>query len=291
MSRLAIALTTGLVVLGTFPTAAADLDERLDEQLRGAWGILKVEVYSSCSGTYSDNKVGAAGVASKAGRRFPAGELIKIDKVKVKRARVDLLVALAEPILVPHQEGPFELLDEHQCKAQLIFEFPRKVIKTGDLETVETAIDTALETHRSQTDAKQSDDWNGRKRNPYPDDYDQTLARYERWKAEQTNAAVTAGIEEATSEAIEASDDIERDADYLDGFAAGAEELEHLDIDDCERLIDATFSSFKERPPSDKNSKWKSGFSDGQKLVFNLHLLSRLRRCFVLVPPPPPQLP
>lgn len=287
MSRLVIVLTMMCTLFGALPAVSADLDERLDEQLRGAWAVLSMEVYSSCSGTYSDNTIGAAGVSSKAGRRFPAGELVKINKIKVKRARVDLLVTLAEPVLVAHQEGPFELFDEHRCKAQLIYGFPREVIKGRDLDTITAAIGASLATHPSQTEARESGDWNGREREAYPDDYEQTLARFEQWKAEQTNAAVTAGIEKATSEAAEVADDIERNADYLDGFAAGAEELEHLDIDDCERLIDASFSSFKKRPPSDKKAKWKRGFEDGQNLVFNLYLLRELRHCFVPVPPPP----
>lgn len=55
---------------------ASDLGDRLDREIRGAWGILEVEVYSSCAGTYNDNTIGASGVASKAGRRFEPGELI-----------------------------------------------------------------------------------------------------------------------------------------------------------------------------------------------------------------------
>lgn len=287
MFRKIVKATIVCALLGAPPAASSDLDDRLNETLRGAWTVLEHEVYSSCSGTYSDNRIGAAGTSSKASRRFDAGELVKIDKIKVKRARVDLLVTLAEPILVARHDGPFELFDEHPCRAQLIFEFPRSVIKGRDLETVEKTIASAVTTHPSKTEAQESADWNGREREPYPEDYQLTLLRYERWKAEQINAAVATGIERATTEAADAADEIERDADYLDGFAAGAEELEQLDIDDCDRLIDASFSSFKERPPSDKSSKWKSGFEDGQRLIFNLHLLSELRHCFVSVPPEP----
>ena len=117
-----------------------DLDDTLDKQFKGAWATVDVEVYSSCSGTYSDNTIGPAGVASKANRRFAAGELVKIDKIKVKRARVDLLTSLATPVLVARQDGPFELFDERECKAQLIFELPREVIKTSDADTVLAAV-------------------------------------------------------------------------------------------------------------------------------------------------------
>ncbi len=287
MSRPVIALTMACILLGTFEAATADLDDQLDGHLRGAWATLKVEVYSSCSSTYSDNRIGAAGVASKADRRFDAGELVKIDKIKVKRSRVDLLTTFSESILVTSQDGPFELYQERECKAQLIFELPREVIKSGDVDAALAAIGSALTVFASQSASMDSSDWNGREREPYPDDYEQTFARYERWKAEQINAAVTAGIEAATSEATEAADDIERDADYLDGFAAGAEEQQSLDIDDCDRLIDASFSTYKERPASDHSAKWKRGHEDGQRLVYPLYLLRELRNCFVPVPDVP----
>ena len=287
MSRPVIALTMACILLGTFEAATADLDDQLDGHLRGAWATLKVEVYSSCSSTYSDNRIGAAGVASKADRRFDAGELVKIDKIKVKRSRVDLLTTFSESILVTSQDGPFELYQERECKAQLIFELPREVIKSGDVDAALAAIGSALTVFASQSASMDSSDWNGREREPYPDDYEQTFARYERWKAEQINAAVTAGIEAATSEATEVADDIERDADYLDGFAAGAEEQQSLDIDDCDRLIDASFSTYKERPASDHSAKWKRGHEDGQRLVYPLYLLRELRNCFVPVPDVP----
>lgn len=60
-------------------SSASDLGDRLDRELKGGWGVLEVEVYSACGNTYSDNEVGAAGVASKARNRFAAGELVKID--------------------------------------------------------------------------------------------------------------------------------------------------------------------------------------------------------------------
>ena len=287
MSRFLISLTLAGLLAATLPTSAADLDDQLNSRLKGGWAVLEVEVYSSCSSTYSDNTVGAAGVASKAGRRFAVGEVVKINKIKVKRSRVDLLTTLSEPVLVKSQDGPFELYNERTCKAQLIFEVPRSVIKTRDVDAVLAVISSALTTHSTIGAARESADWNGRQRDPFPPDYDQTLARYERWKAEQINAAVAAAIEKATIEAAEAAEDIERDADYLDGFAAGAEEQQSLDIDDCDQLIDASFSTYKERPASDHSAKWKRGHEDGQRLVFYVHMLRQLRHCFVPVPNSP----
>jgi hypothetical protein len=129
--------------------------------------------------------------------------------------------------------------------------------------------------------------WNKRRRQPFPADYDLTLALYDHWKAEQTNAAVAARMDKATEEAADAADDIDRDPDYLDGFAAGAEEMRNEGPSDCAALIDASFYSWRDSPPSGNSSAWKRGWEDGQCLVFNLKLLDGLRHCYVPVPPAP----
>lgn len=287
MFRRVVGCVVVSILLGAVHGTAGALDDELDGKLRGAWAVLEHEVYSSCSGTYSDNRVGAAGVSSKASRRFDAGELVKIDKIKVKRSRVDLLVTFSEPILVATQDGPFELYHERVCKAQLIFEVPREVIKTRDADAVLAAIGSALTLYSSQSAAMDAADWNGRERRPYPDDYEQTLARHEIWKAEQTNAAVAAGIDRSITQAASAAEDIEDDADYLSGFAAGAEEMQEIYLSDCAELIDASFASRKENPPSGKSKTWKRGFADGQRIVFHTRVARGLKRCYVPVPPPP----
>ena len=289
MSRSAEILTAVVVTLCALEAAADNLEDRLDRQLKGAWATVGVELYSNCTGTYSDNVVGAAGVTSKAGRDFAPGELVKIDKIKVKRHRVDLLTTLAVPILASHTEGPFELFEQRECKVQLIFDFPRQVIKSGDTDAVLAAVGAALTTHPSRNAAETSGEWNRRERRSFPPDYDLTLARYNRWQAEQTNAAVSAGLERAADAAADAVADIKRDADYLDGFAAGVDELRHLSISGCPQIIDASFSTHKDSPPSGENKTWKRGFNDGQRLVFNLYLLEELQRCFVPVPAAPLQ--
>ena len=52
-------------------------------------------------------------------------------------------------------------------------------------------------------------------------------------------------------------------------------------------LIDASFSSFRQRPPSGKTSTWDRGFDDGQRLVFHTRVARDLYACFVPVPPTP----
>ena len=287
MSRFGLVATTVIMMLGIGSASASKLDDDLDRRLRGAWATLGVEVYSSCSGTYSDNTIGNAGVASKAARRFDAGELVKIDKIKVKRARVDLLTTFAEPVLVSRHDGPFELWDERECKAQLIFEVGRATIKRGNADEIMALLAAAMTPYGSRDSARSSDGWNGRERRPYPDDYDRTLARYEIWRAEQTNAAVAAGIDRSIAEAASAAEDIENDADYLAGFAAGAEEMQEVDLSDCDQLIDASFSTWKKSAPSNTSSSWRNGYADGQRLVFHTRVARDLHACFVPVPPGP----
>jgi len=267
--------------------AAGPLDDALDDALRGAWAIVGPEIYSACSGTYSDNIVGPAGVSSKAVRRFAPGELVKIDKVKVKRSRVDLLVTLGEPVLDARVDGPFTLYDERSCRAQLIFELPRQTIKTGDVDAVLAVLARSVTTHGSRSDAEASEGWNQRRRDPYPDYYHETLAAYDRWRAEQTNAAVAAAIDHAVAEAADAVDDIEDAEDYLAGLAAGAERLHDLSLGGCDSLLDATFSRRRKRAPSERSAAFKRGFEDGQRMAFFTRLARDLYGCFVPVPAEP----
>ena len=277
-------------VLTVFLLAAAavaggsELGDRLDRELKGAWGVLEVEVYSACSGTYSNNEVGGSGVASKAPRRFNPGELVKLDKVKVKRSRVDLLMTRIEPVLVLRVDGPFELYDERHCQVQLIFNVPREVIKTGDVETVLELVRSAFTIHPSPEAARDSDDWNGREREPFPAVYEMTVARYAVWKAEEANIAIAARAAQALAEATNIVDHIDRDADYLDGLAAGVERMRSVTLGDCGVLVTARVSTYDRNPPSDQSSRWKDGYRDGQRLLFDLMLAERLKHCQVPVP-------
>jgi hypothetical protein len=265
-------------------STASELGDRLDRELKGGWGVLEVEVYSACGGTYSDNEVGAAGVASKAPHRFDAGELVKVDNVKVKRQRVDLMLTLDAPLRVSRMDGPFELYDQRPCRVQLMVFVPRELVKNADLEGLLTEVKKHFTLYPSQSDALMSDGWNGRETEPLPDDYEETLQRHAVWKAEQTNAAVHKGIDRALSEAAEATDDIDDDADYLAGFGAGAEKMTDFTVTDCGSLLNVSFTTYRKNPPADRSRSWKEGWGDGQKLVFHVLLADRLRSCLVPVP-------
>ena len=277
-----------VVVLGSILAApeaiASDLGKRLDYELTGGWGVLEVEVYSACGSTYSDNQIGAAGVTSKAPRRFGAGELAKIDNVKVKRQRIDLMLTLASPLRVSFMDGPFELYDQRSCRVQLMVLVPRELVKSRDLEALLAEVRKHITVYPSRDAARASDTWNGREAEPLPDDYDQTLQRHAAWKAEQTNAAIRAEIETALAEAAEVIDAIDDDAGYLDGFGAGAATMAEFTVTDCGSLLNASFSTYRKRPANDTSRSWQDGWNDGQKLVFHVLLADRLRSCLMPVP-------
>jgi hypothetical protein len=288
MSKPALFRSTLVCILAVAASGfGSDLDDRLNQRLKGAWAILEVEVYSACAGTYSDNQVGDAGVAGKAQYRFEAGELVKIDKVNAKRQRVDLLLTLAVPFRTSRVEGPFELFDERQCQVQLIVPVLREEIKAGNDETIVSRFEELITLYPTLDDARDSDSWNGRETEPLPSDYDQTLARYAVWQAEQTNAAVNDAVRRAVNEAADVAEDLSDDSDYLAGFAAGAEKMSTFGTSDCASLLSASLSMHDTKAPEDKEKRWRDGWHDGQELIFNILLAERLQACRVPVPPAP----
>lgn len=288
MSKPALIRSTLVCILAVAASGfGSDLDDRLNQRLKGGWAILEVEVYSACSGTYSDNQVGDAGVAANAPYRFEAGELVKIDKVNAKRQRADLLLSLAVPFRTSRVEGPFELFDERECQVQLIVPVPREEVKTADDGSVVSRIERLMTLYPSLDDARDSDSWNGRVTEPLPPDYDRTLARYAAWQAEQTNAAVNDAVRRALAEAGDVAEDLSDDGDYLAGFAAGAEKMSSFNTTDCASLLSTSFSFHDAEAPEDREKRWREGWEDGQELIFNVLLAERLQSCRVPVPPAP----
>jgi hypothetical protein len=280
---------TGLSVLLLLaaPASAADLEAALAGRWRGAWVVLGSEAYSHCDAGYSNNQVAGRRVSGKGAVRLDPGELGKVYKVTTARSRVDVLIDLEESLLLPFRDGPFELLNEVHCKVELQFEVPREVVRGGDVAAAEAALAQVLERFDDRAGAQRSPHWNRRQRAPYPDDYEETLAEYRVWKAQQTNAAVAARIDRAVDDAAEAAERMRAgDAAYVAGFAAGVEEMDHAYYGDCPSLLSAAFWSAKKSPPGDrKNDRaFCDGFDDGQLLAWSLELARRLRACYVPTP-------
>lgn len=265
----------------------SELDDRLNQRLRGAWAVLEVEIYSGCAGTYSDNQVSEAGVTGRAQYRFEPGELVKVDKVNAKRQRVDVMLSLAVPLRTSRLDGPFELFDGRECKVQLIVPIAREDIKSGNDAAVLARLDDLITLYPSLDDARESDAWNGREIDPLPADYDQTLARYAVWKAEQTNAAIEEVVRRAIVDAADVADSLSDDAEYLDGFGEGAETMSSFSTTDCSSLLSTSLAFHDSSPPKDKSKRWRDGWHQGQELIFNVLLAERLQACRVQVPPTP----
>lgn len=286
MRKIPVLVLSAILLLSASTALASALEDRMERDLEGAWATLRVEIYSNCSGAYNDNAVHASGVSAKADRRFEAGELVKIDKVKVKRSRVDLLLTLAEPVLKSWSDGPFVLYAEAPCKVQLIFDVPREWVKADDHRKILSEIDRRLTTFDSYETARTSPLWNGREREPLPQDYELTLIRHDIWKAEERNLEIQARADQALETALQAASSVSDDPEYLRGFADGVQAMKFWSENDCNQLISANFSSHSNRPRG-ANKKYKQGFRDGQELVFNLILAKRLEGCYVPVPPMP----
>jgi hypothetical protein len=276
---LLLALPFAIAAALPFALRAADLEADLNSRYRGGWVIVKAPVFSSCDAFYNDNDASGTRVTSNARRRFAAGELAHVERVGVKRGRVDVFLDLAEQVLAERQDGPFTLYDPLTCKIQLKVSLPGR----PDLAGATAALDALVELHEDAREAEASPAWNGRRREPYPPGYEKTLAAYQSWKAAQVNVAVQARLSRAIEEASSASARIRSDSDYLEGFAAGVEKGRGRYLGDCPSLIDAYYSPDTR---SGKGSGWSRGYEDGQRLAYNVELARRLQGCFVPVPAP-----
>ncbi len=276
-------LVLSVLLLVTVPAVAraAETEEELNARWRGGTVVVQIPLVSNCDGFYNDNDVVGSRVSSKARRRFAEGEIARVERIGVKRGRVDVFLDLTEGVLEEFEDGPFTLYDPRVCQVQLKVPVPDR----SDTGAVEKRLAELLELHGSIRAAEASSAWNGRRREPFPQDYEKTLAAHASWKAARTNAAVQERMDDAIEEASRIADRVRTDPEYLEGFGAGMEKVRDLSFGDCPSLLTRSFS-----PSSGgggKDEDWRRGYEDGQRLGFHLELLRHLRDCFVPVPPPP----
>ncbi|HBL32101.1 MAG TPA: hypothetical protein DD490_35200 [Acidobacteria bacterium] len=273
-----------MLLLVSSVVSGADPEGELSARWQGGTVLVRLPIASSCDGFFNDNDVVGSRVDSKARHRFDAGEVARVDRINVKRNRVDVQLELSEGVLEEVQDGPFTLYDAKVCKVQLKVPVPDR----SDGAAVDRRLAELLERVGSVREAEASPGWNGRRRASYPPDYEETLAAHAAWKAAQVNAAVQARMDDAIEEAARVTDRVRAEPDYLDGFAAGLDKARDLYYGDCPSLLTKTFS-----PSSGgggKSSDWRRGYEDGQRLGFHVELLRYLRGCFVPVPPAPEAL-
>jgi hypothetical protein len=275
----------GLVEAGKF-------EDSVRVRWRGAWVVLQLESWSTCSGVYYNNDVSGQYVTSRGGRKFEPGEMARVEKVQVKKKKAELLVRIKHSVLVPREDGPFTLLDRRTCAIELEVAVPREIIKAQDVEEVDRLLAQVAYRFSTETEALDSAHWNGREDDELPPDYDLTLARHAVWQAEQINMDIDARLAAALDEAESLASRIEDDHVYLDGFAAGTRAMRTWRERDCGPLLSGEFTTFRHGAPDayEDNEVWCDGFYDGQRLVYDIYLLSRLPECYVEVPSAPQDL-
>ncbi len=254
-------------------------ESELVPRWRGAWVVIGVPVYSACNGSYTNNEVNGTLVTSKGDRALEKGEIGRVHKVDVGKKKVDVLIDLVEPLLISRTEGPFTLYDARECRVELQIALPRTKPKP-EVDELDQWVRSLLERHTLMEEAQQSSLWNEREAEAFPDDYDQTLAEYEEWKAEQLGAEIDEKLEDYAEEAQRIVERLEVDADSLAGFGEGVDDARDRSFtSDCDRLVDMTVSGFARTGSSSESDDWREGYEDGQELVFYLEMIERLLDC------------
>lgn len=255
-------------------------EAEVNARWQGAWVVTGVPTHSDCAGRYTNNDVRGDLVVADARFHFAPGELAQVAKVNVNRRRIEVLLDLSEPILAARQEGPFTLYEELRCPVELRFDRP-----DGGDAVLDGLIAGSLERHTAVAAARDSSAWNGRQREDYPEDYEDTLADYEIWRAQQINAEVQARLDGAIDETATILRRVDDSPEYLAGFAAGVESgrAEYYP-GDCGALLGRTVDGAVDRAPSGKTIDWQEGFEDGQRLLYFSEMARRLRGCFVPAP-------
>jgi len=278
-------LALGLIATAA-PADAGSFENAVRARWRGAWIITEIETYSVCNGNYFNNDVSGQFVAARAGRPFQPGELAKVDKLQVNRKKIELMVTIAGTNLVSRQDGPVTLYDRRTCKIELEVAIPRDVIKSKHVEEVDRFLASVAQRFSTRDEALDSSDWNGREADEYPEDYERTLAHHAVWSAEEINRGIDEQLDRSLLTANELAREVDGNLIYLSGFAEGARMMREWRERDCGRLIGSTAGTFRLNAPEEftDNTTWCAGFFDGQALVYNLAVLSRLPACYVDVP-------
>jgi hypothetical protein len=235
-------------------------------------------------------------VTNRGGHRFLPGEIGKVQRVQLKKKKVDLMVSLDVPLLVSHQDGPFTLYNERACAVSLDIQIPRDMTKAKDVGGIDARIAEIVDRFDTREAVLGSGGWNGRETEPFPEDYELTLARHAAWRAEQTNLAIDHKRETAFEQVKSTGKAIDDDPDYLAGLAAGVDQMNRWEAKECAQLMSRGFDAVRKKAPEDRRAdtepdgRWRKGYDDGQRLVYSIVLLERLEGCYVPVPPVPGEI-
>ena len=289
-------LVLGALSLSVGVAGAGSFEDAVRARWRGAWVVVGTEIYSDCSGRYYTNRLSGTLVTNRGGHRFLPGEIGKVQRVQLKRKKVDLMVSLDVPLLVSHQDGPFTLYNKRACAVSLEIQVPRDMTKAKDVGGIDGLIAEIVGRFDTREAVLGSEGWNGRETEPFPEDYDLTLARHAAWRAEQTNLAIDLKREAAFEHVKSTGKAIDDDPDYLAGLAAGVDEMNRWEAKECSQLMSRGFDGVRKKAPEDRRAdtaedgRWRHGYEDGQRLVYSIVLLERLEVCYVPVPPVPGEI-
>jgi hypothetical protein len=253
--------------------AAADVESDLRSELVGSFALTRQAATSDCADLYTNNEVAGGRISGRGSERFAAGELVRIDNVKIGTfSGFEVLLSLVEPYRLTWQDGPFEVHDQRHCRLELRFDVPREVRK--DRVRARAAIEAVLGLHDHEGAAKGDPAWNGRRVQPYPANWERTKREWEAWRRAQQNERVREKTESLLEQADRVLSYMPSDERYLASFGAGARYRGSESWSDCEAMLTASFYV----TGSGADSR---GWADGQLVAWTAQLARALQECYV----------
>ncbi len=275
--RLSLSLFT---LLSVSPLVHADLQDDVNARWRGAWVIVTGEIYSNCNGATTNNRISGDLVSGRGRVIFEPGELARVARVDVRRRRVDVFLDVRENMLLDYQDGPFTLYREASCPVELEFDYGDTRTRDLGIGGIEAQLHQWFERHARLEDAESSPSWNGRVRDDYPLDYEETLAAYEAWQIDQHNLLIDHKIAESNEQSGNLLAQVSSDSEFGAGLSFGIAAMREDLSDECDRLVasePATFARSYEAP----NPDWGNGYKTGQQLAYHIEISRRLPGCYI----------
>ncbi len=273
------------------PAAAGPIERALEERWRGAWVVLEIETRSRCDSSYSNNRVNGRLSQGGGPELFEPGELARLDNLAVHRSRVDVRLSIPEPVRVAFRDGPFTLFERRSCKVELEIEVPRALVKARDIDGIDSYLRDVMASYATESEARDSDGYNARACQPFPDDYEETLHAWRIWKAEETNRQVSERLSRAGASLASLTDSFSQAPAYVNGFAAGVGRMRSRGMpSSCPTLLGSVPTPARQDPPGRFDTtqalrdEWRRGFDDGQRFVYLARLIGLLEGCYVEVP-------
>jgi hypothetical protein len=265
-------LALALAIGGAFGSAAcADVEGELRAELVGRFALTRSALLSECTDAYTNVEVAGGRPSGGRGARFDAGELVRVDNVKVgSLSGLDVYLSFAVPYLLSYRDGPFTLYEERRCRVQLDFDVDRETRR--DRGRALAAVTAVIELFASEAEARQGA-WNRRVTEPFPPDWEETQRAHAAWRVEERNRLVRKKIDEVLDAAVETQRYMSDDPGYLASFGAGARARSDS-WSSCEAMLTATFSV-------SGSGEDRKGWADGQKVAWATRLARDLQECYL----------